>query len=78
MKYIKPAPKVYPTLATDDLRKIAGTKNLSKIYETLLSEFIIEDMISSMDQSQYGNVKWLSKTIDKILTILDTNNNDEK
>ena len=38
----------------------------------------------SMDPSQYGNVKGLSiqhylvKMIDKILTILDKNNNDEK
>ena len=83
-EYVTPAPKFYPTLATDDLRKIAGTKNLSKIYEALLSEFIIDDMKPSMDPSQYGNVKGLSiqhylvKMVDKILTILDTNNNEEK
>ena len=83
-EYVTPAPKVYPTLATDDLRKIAGTKNLSKIYEALLSEFIIDDMKPSMDPSQYGNVKGLSiqhylvKMVDKILTILDTNNKEEK
>ena len=83
-EYVTPAPKVYPPNSTDDLRKISGTKNLSKIFEALMSDFLIEDMTPSMDPSQYGNVKGLSiqhylvKMVDKILTILDTNNKDEK
>ena len=34
-EYVTPVPKVYPPANTDDLRKISGTKNLSKIYEAL-------------------------------------------
>ena len=35
-EYVTPAPKVYPPNTTDDLRKISGTKNLSKIFEALI------------------------------------------
>ena len=59
-EYVTPAPKVYPPNSTDDLRKISGTKNLSNIFEALMSDFLIEDMTLSMDPSQYGNVKGLS------------------
>ena len=41
-EYITPAPKVFPPVDADDLRKISGTKNLSKIYEALLSDFYQE------------------------------------
>ena len=83
-EYVTPVPKAYPTTTTDELRKISGTKNLSKIYEGLLSEAIINDMKPKMDPSQFGNEKGLSiqhylvKIVNKILTILDTNNDDEK
>ena len=79
-----PAPKVYPPIKTDDLRKISGTKNLSKIYESLLSDSIIDDMRPNMDPSQFGNEKGLSiqhylvQMVHRILTILDTNNEQEK
>ena len=81
---VTPVPKVYPTISVDELRKIAGTKNFSKIYEALLADFIIEDMNPCMDPSQYGNVKGISiqhylvKIINRILTILDTKNEVEK
>ena len=75
---------MYPPVSIDDLRKISGTKNFSKIYEALLSDYIIPDMCPNIDPSQYGNEKGLSiqhylvKFVNKILTILDTNNDDEK
>ena len=83
-EYVTPAPKVYPPMTPDDLRKISGTKNLSKIYEALLSDTIIMDMDPSTDPSQFGNEKGLSiqhyllKMVNKILTILDTNNDRAK
>ena len=83
-EYVTPVPKVYPPRTTDDLRKISGTKNFSKIYEALLSSYIVEDIASSVDPSQYGNRKGLSTThylinmVNQILTILDTNNEKEK
>ena len=84
VEYVTPAPKVFPPNSMDDLRKISGTKNLSKILEALLSDYMIEDMKPSMDPSQFGNTKGLSiqhylvKMVDKILTILDSNREDEK
>ena len=83
-EYVTPVPKVFPPETTDDLRKISGTKNFSKFFEALLSEPIIQDMAPNMDPSQYGNVKGLSiqhylvKFVNKILTILDSNNDLEK
>ena len=83
-EYITPVPKVHPPADTDDLRKISGTKNLSKIYEALMSDFIIDDMSQNIDPAQYGNEKGLSiqhylvKLVNRILTILDTNNDEEK
>ena len=83
-EYITPVPKVHPPKTMDDLRKISMTKNLSKVYEALLSTHIINDVASSMDPSQYGNRKGLSTThylvnmLNRILSILDTNTKDEK
>ena len=83
-EYVTPVPKKFPPTSTDDLRKIAGTPNLSKLYEALLSESIISDLDPHMDPSQYGNKKGLSMNhylinmINRILTMLDTNNKDEK
>ena len=75
---VTPVPKVYPTISVDELR------NFSKIYEALLADFIIEDMNPCMESSQYGNVKrisiqhYLVKIMNRILTVLATNNEDEK
>ena len=84
VEYVTPVPKVYPPEKIDDLRKIATTKNLSKIYEALLSDYITEDMSPHIDRAQFGNQKGLSTThyliqmLNKILTLLDTKNKDEK
>ena len=83
-EYVTPVPKVYPPNSVDDLRKISGTKKFSKIYEALLSDTIIGDITPSIDPSQYGQQKGLSiqhylvKMVNRILTILDTNNENEK
>ena len=59
-------------------------KNLSKIYEALLSDSFVSDMYPHMDPSQFGNEKGLSiqhylvKMVNRILTILDSNNEHEK
>ena len=83
LEIVTPAAKVYPPQSTKDLRKIAGTLNFSKIFEMFLSEVMIEDMKESCDPSQYGNCKgvstqhYLIKMVDRILTVLDTNNQNE-
>ena len=55
IEMVTPVPKVHPPSSTKDLRKISGLKNLSKIAEKILSEFIVTDM--KIDPSQYGNKK---------------------
>ena len=83
LEIVTPAPKVYPPQTTKDLRKIAGTPNFSKIFEKILAEVMLEDMRPTRDPSQYGNSKgvstqhYLIKMVDRILTILDTNNQQE-
>ena len=80
---VTPVPKKYPPEKPNDLRKISGTLNFSKIFEKFLAEAIISDMASSSDPSQYGNEKgvstqhYLIKMIDRILKYLDTNNEKE-
>ena len=60
---ITPVPKVYPPRTADDLRRISGTKNLSKLLEALLSDSIIQDMASYIDPAQFGNERGLSITL---------------
>ena len=83
-EYVTPVPKVYPPQKVDDLRKITSTKNLSKVYEALLSDTIIGDMKLTADPAQFGNTKGLStahylvQMLNKILTSLDINTDDQK
>ena len=68
----------------DDLRKIAGLKNLSKLTEKIISKWMISDMAELRDEAQYGNEKgvsvnyYLIKIIDEILTSVDNNTLNEK
>ena len=83
MEIVTPAPKVYPPQTSKDLRKIAGTLNFSKLFEQFLAEVMVEDMKTVRDPSQYGNLKgvstqhYLIKMVDRILTVLDSNNQQE-
>ena len=61
----------------DDLRKICGLLNLSKILEKVICRHLIEDMKGTLDKSQYANQKGMSinhylvKLVDRILGALD-------
>ena len=84
IEIVTPVPKIYPPQTVKDLRKIAGTPNFSRIFEKFLAEIMIYDMKPTRDSSQYGNSKgvstehYLIKMVDRILTVLDTNNQKEK
>ena len=84
VEMVTPAPKVYPPESVDDLRKISGLKNFSKIAEKILGSFLISDMAGTRDTSQYGNEKgvsvnhYLIKMINEILTCVDKNTASEK
>ena len=80
---VTPAAKIYPPKSVNDLRKISGLKNFSKIAEKILGKFMI-DMENSRDNSQYGNEKGLSvnhyliKMINEILLSVDRNSASAK
>ena len=71
-------------MTLNDLRKIAGLKNFSKVTEKILSVWLISDMSDLRDKSQYGNEKGISvnhyliKMIHEILTSVDKNSSNEK
>ena len=83
LEIVTPIPKEFPTPSPNELRKISGLKNLSKIIESILADIIIDDMKSKADPSQYGNKKGISvnhyliNMIHKILTVVDTNSSRE-
>ena len=69
-----------------ELRKILGPglKNLSKVMEKVIAEFLIEDMKPSRDTAQYGNEKgvsvqhYLIRMLHNILVATDKNSQAEK
>ena len=60
VEMVTPAPKVFPPTKIEDLRKISGLKNFSKIAEKIFGNIMIVDMTKSRDVSQYGNEKGVS------------------
>ena len=81
---VTPVPKVYPPKKVNQLRKISGLKNLSKVTEKIIGDWMISDMRKTRDPTQYGNEKGISvnhyliKMIDEILRSLDKNSVYEK
>ena len=77
IEIVTPIPKCYPPEKIVNLRKISGTKNVSKLFEKFLCKMIVEDMKLSADTAQYGNKKKISIQhllvwlIDRILKALD-------
>ena len=78
---VTPVPKVSSPQTVDDLRKICGLLNLSKILEKAICKYLIADM--KQDKSQYANQKGLSinhylvKLVDRVLNALDGSANGE-
>ena len=76
-------PKKYPAEAPNNLRKISGTLNFSKLFEKFLAEAIIDDMAPTCDQAQFGNRKgvstqhYLIKLLHRILVSIDKNSKNE-
>ena len=83
IEMVSPVPKVYPPEKLDHLRKISGLMNFSKITDKILTEYLVEDMASTWDKAQYGNVKgvsvqhYLVKMLHQILLNLDKQSQSE-
>ena len=80
-EWVVPAEKVSNPESLKDLRKISLTSEYSLVFEGLIKDWIMEDIGSKIDKSQYGNKKGIStehmmvNLMDKILKLLDNNNN---
>ena len=74
-----PVPKKFPPKNTSEIRNISGLLTFDKIFETLLSQLMIEDMKPNIDPKQYGNEKgvsiqhYLIEMIHRILSAVDNN-----
>ena len=74
---VTPIPKVPHPQSANDLRKIAGLLNLSKIMEKIIVKYLVEDMKSKLDECQYANQEnqsinhYLIKLVDRVLNALD-------
>ena len=80
---ITPVPKVNPPKLLDDLRPISNLFTYCKVGEKIISQMIIEDMVKTMDPSQFGNLKntsithYLISLIHRIMSSLDNNSRGE-
>ena len=54
VEYQNPLPKVYPPSSEDDLRNIAKTPFLSKLFESFLSDWLMPIVEPYLDPCQYG------------------------
>ena len=59
---IVPVPKVKKPVSANELRPIALTKILGRVFESFLAEWLRDDFTPSLDDKQYGNVKNTSTT----------------
>ena len=74
---VTPVPKVAHPQSANDLRKIAGLPNLSKVMEKIIVKYLVEDMRTKLDACQFANQAnqsinhYLIKLVDKVLSVLD-------
>ena len=74
---VTPIPKIPHPQSANDLRKIAGLPNLSKIMEKIVVKYLVGDMKSKLDECQYANQEYQSinhylvKLVDRVLNALD-------
>ena len=59
MEFITPVKKVPNPQNIDDLRNISGLLNLNKVMEKIVCKYIVDDMKSQMDPTQFANTKGL-------------------
>ena len=80
-EWVIPAEKISNPASLKDLRKISLTSEFSLVFEGILKDWIMEDISSKVDITQFGNQKGTStehlmvKLMDKLLDLLDKNNN---
>ena len=77
-EWVTPAPKVTNPKGLEELRKISCTSDCSKMYESYLKKWIMEDLADNIDIGQFGGQAGVGTEhmivcyIDRILQLLDT------
>ena len=77
-EWVTPAPKVTNPKGLEELRKISCTSDYSKLYESYLKKWIMEDLKDKIDIGQFGGQAGVGTEhmivcyIDRILRLLDT------
>ena len=75
---VTPIPKVSNPTELKELRKIACTSDYSKIFESILKDWILEDIERNIDPSQFGARKGTGTEhlvvsyVDRVLKLLDS------
>ena len=78
-EFISPVPKVTHPKTIKDLRKISSTSDYSKVYESFLKDWIMEDISPNIDIGQFGGQAGMGTEhmlvclVNRILTLLDNN-----
>ena len=60
--YISPIPKASPVTCDNDLRSVALTACLSKVFEDFVVQWLMEDIKEHIDPNQLGSLKGVSTT----------------
>ena len=76
---ITPVPKVTHPKTLKDLRKISSTSDYSKVFESFLKDWLMEDLSPNIDLGQFGGQKGMGTEhmlvclVNRILSLLDNN-----
>jgi hypothetical protein len=79
-EWVSPIPKVKEPELLKDVRKVASTSDYNKVLESIIKDFITEDIGSKLDPKQFGGKKghgtehMIVSLMDRILKLLDNNN----
>ena len=78
IEYVTAIPKTQNVTKFFELRKIAGTSDYSKLYESFLKQWILNDIEDYLDKSQFGGRKGSGTEhlvvcyVDRVLKLLDS------
>ena len=76
-EYITPVPKVTHPKVIKELRKIPSTSDYSKVFESFIKDWLVEDITPNLDIGQFGGRQGMGTEhmlvclVNRILTLLD-------
>ena len=76
-EYVTPVPKITNPKLIKDLRKISSTSDYSKVFESFIKDWVVEDITPNIDIGQFGGRKGMGTEhmlvclVNRILSLLD-------